>query len=250
MRIALAIDNARMTGGAESYLDVLAPRLTEAGQQTALICEYDAPVDRRRISVDQGAPIWCIGEQGLKRALEELKRWQPEVIFSQGMCDAVIEEQLQAIAPTVNFLHDYYGICVSGTKMFSYPVPLACERALGLPCLAHFYPHRCGGLNPFTMMRDYRKQTARLRAMRGARAMVTASEHIRLVLLQNGLADNRVYNIGLPIVDSTIACPLAAYGCGDAANGQNGGPSARGTLNRVVFIGRLEKAKGGSVLID
>ena len=204
MRIALAIANARITGGAESYLDVLAPRLAEAGHQTALICEYDAPAGRRRISVDQAAPIWCISESGLKAALEGLKQWRPEVIFSQGLRDPVIEEQLQAIAPTVNFVHDYYGMCVSGTKTFSYPAPLACERALGLPCLVHFYPHRCGGLNPLTMLQDYRKQTARLRAMRGARAIVTASEHIRLGLLRNGLAENRVHNVGLPVVDSTL----------------------------------------------
>ena len=73
MRIALATANARMTGGAEAYLDVLAPGLAEAGHQTALICEYDGPVNRRRIRVDQAAPIWCVGRGGIEPGARRIK---------------------------------------------------------------------------------------------------------------------------------------------------------------------------------
>jgi glycosyltransferase involved in cell wall biosynthesis len=105
-------------------------------------------------------------------------------------------------------------------------------------------------LNPLTMVQDYRKQTVRLRAMRGARAIVTASEHIRLGLLQNGIAENHVHNVGLPVVDSTITNPSAARDYGDVADGPNASQTKRRMLSRVVFIGRLEQAKGGSLLID
>ncbi|HTT77395.1 MAG TPA: glycosyltransferase family 4 protein [Candidatus Binataceae bacterium] len=251
MRIALATANARITGGAESYPDSIIPMLHEAGHQTALICEYDAPPHRRRINTVQTAPLWLVSETGLTSALEELKRWRPAVIFSQCMPSAELEMQLHKIAPTVNFIHTQYGLCISGAKMFSYPVPRICHRPLGKLCLAHFYPHRCGGLNPLTMLRDYRTQTARLGAMRSAHAIVTASEYMRLELLRHGFEPRNVHTVGLPVFDSTVTYPSKIND--NSVNRRTPEAVNHGLSpipHRVLFIGRLEKPKGASLLID
>ena len=99
------------------------------------------------------------------------------------------------------------------------------------------------------MMRDYQQQTARLRAMQGARAIVTASEHMRLELLKNGLARSACTRLGCRwwIRRSRIR---VARGYDDLADESNGGPKEQRTPRRVVFIGRLEKPKGGLILID
>jgi glycosyltransferase involved in cell wall biosynthesis len=164
------------------------------------------------------------------------------------MPSVALEIQLKGIAPTVNFAHTYYGLCISESKMFSFPVPLICNRPLGKLCLAHFYPHRCGGVNPLTMLRDYRKQSARLEAMRSTRAIVTASEHMRRELLRHGFAPDRVRTIGLPVSDSTITYPSrqSDYSSGRPAHKERD----RSLPSRVIFVGRMEKPKGASLLIE
>jgi glycosyltransferase involved in cell wall biosynthesis len=248
MRIALATANARTTGGAESYLDVVIPLLHKAGHQTALLCEYDTPTHRRRISIDQASPLWLVSESGMGPVLEALERWRPDVIFSQCMPTVALEEQMKAIAPVVSFVHTYYGLCISESKMFSFPVPLTCNRPLGKLCLAHFYPHRCGGLNPLTMLRDYRIQTARLRALRSSRTILTASEHMRSEILRHGFPPDTVRAVGLPVLDSTTTYPLKPSDYSDDSRSDN--DHNDGLPYRVLFIGRMEKPKGASLLID
>jgi len=136
MRIALATLNARLVGGAETYLDLLVPLLQEAGHDTTLICETDAPAERRRITLGhdtsgQDTPLWCVDDLGLERALKELTRWRPDVIYSQSLSDADLESRLAAIAPAVCFVHAYHGTCISGGKTFKYPVPLSGARTCG-----------------------------------------------------------------------------------------------------------------------
>jgi len=248
MRIALAMANARVTGGAESYTDSIIPLLHEAGHQIALICEYDAPRNRARINTVPSSPLWLVNESGSESALQELRRWQPAVIFSQCMPSVELEMWLHAIAPTVNFVHNYYGLCISESKMFSFPVPLICNRPLGKLCFAHFYPHRCGGLNPLTMLRDYRHQTARLRILRSSHAIVTASEHVRLELLRHGLAPDIVHTVGLPVVDSITTHPVKRNYDLDGLDSEDDGHAI--LPHRVIFVGRMEKPKGASLLID
>ena len=248
MRIALATASARITGGAESYLDVVVPLLHRAGHQTALLCEYDAPTHRSRISIDHASPLWLVSESGIGPAIEALERWRPDVIFSQCMPTVALEEQMKAIAPVVNFVHTYYGLCISESKMFSFPVPLTCERPLGKLCLAHFYPHRCGGLNPLTMLRDYRTQIVRLRALRSARTIVTASEHMRSEVLRHGFPPRTVRVIGLPVLDSTTNYSLKPNDYFDGPRSDN--DDGVGLPHRVLFISRMEKTKGAALLID
>jgi glycosyltransferase involved in cell wall biosynthesis len=248
MRIVLATANARIIGGAESYLDVVVPLLHKAGHQTALLCEYDAPAHRRRISIDHASPLWLASESGMRPAIETLERWRPDVIFSQCMPTVALEEQIKAIAPVINFVHTYYSLCISESKMFSFPVPQTCERPLGKLCLAHFYPHRCGGLNPLTMLRDYRTQTARLLALRSSRTIVTASEHMRSEILRHGFPPDTVRAIGLPVLDSTTTYSLKPSDYSDGSRSES--DDSVGLPHRVLFIGRMEKSKGASLLID
>lgn len=240
MRIALASSNARLAGGAEKYLDLLVPLLNRSGHRTALICEFDAPKDRRRIiCVDDTSadhmPLWCVAGLGLETAIAELIRWRPDVIFSQALSDPVLESRLTTLAPAVCFVHDYHGTCISGEKTFKFPVTHPCTRPFGALCLAHFYPHRCGGLNPVTMWRNYHEQAARLEALRRYRKIVVASEHMRVEYLNNGFSPTAVRRIGLPVVSVDSRLPSRD----DTA-----------TPHRVVFIGRMEYLKGGELLTD
>lgn len=240
MRIAIVTHNARIAGGVESYLNTVIPMLEAAGHEISLLYEIDAPSAARAISRAADAPLWCVTQLGERRALESLRQWQPELVFSHGLADSEIEARALTIAPSMVFAHDYRALCVSGSKTFSFPGSTPCARPLGAGCVANFYPRRCGGLSPLTMLVDFRGASRRLARLRSARAVLVASEYVRAEYLRNGLAPDAVHCVGLPIVDrgawpTTSKIPAEAH---------------KASPVRLVFAGRMELLKGGQILLD
>lgn len=248
MRIALATVSARRVGGAESYLADVVSLLKRAGHEIALLCEFDGTSERPRIDVGSGSPTWTVAELGRAAALERLAQWRPQVIYSQTVSDPVLELRIAAVAPSVIFVHGYHGACISGGKTFKRPVAIPCDRTFGPLCLAHFYPHRCGGLSPITMWRDYQYQAARLKALRAYRRILTASEHMRTEYLKYGFPAERVRRVRLPLVDAAEIQPAAS---GDYFRDCDDGRTESPRLpSHVAFVGRMEYLKGGALLID
>jgi glycosyltransferase involved in cell wall biosynthesis len=241
MRIAIVTHSARMAGGVESYLDTVIPTLEAAGHEISLLCETDAPFTAREISHAADAPSWCVAQLGARRALESLRQWRPEIVYSHGLADAELEAQALTLAPSMVFAHDYRAICVSGSKTFSFPGSTPCMRRLGAGCVAKFYPRRCGGLNPLTMLVDFRGAARRLEMLRSARAVLVASEYVRTQYLGNGLSPDAVHCVGLPIGDRGGVWPTTSKIPADV---QKASPV------RLVFAGRMEPLKGGQILLD
>src|SRR2546423_13367613 len=71
------------------------------------------------------------------------------------------------VAPAVFFAHAYYGTCISGAKTFKRPTVTPCDRRFGRECLLQYFPHRCGGVGPFTKLRAFRLQSQRAEIPRG-----------------------------------------------------------------------------------
>lgn len=241
MRIAIVTHNARVAGGVETYLDTVIPLLEAAGHEISLLCEHDAPSTSQAISRSANAPAWCVAEMGAQRSLESLRRWRPEVIYSHGLADSQIEARALTLAPAMIFAHDYRAVCISGSKAFAFPATTPCVRRLGAGCVVNFYPRRCGGLNPLTMLADFRGAARRLALLRSARAVLTASEYVRAEYVRNGLSPNAVRCVGLPIVDRGGVPPMAS----DATDG-----ASTASPLRLLFAGRMEPLKGGRILID
>jgi hypothetical protein len=82
MRIAVANWSRRALGGAEGYLGIVIPELARAGHEVALWSELDQPADRELIRLPEGAPEWCAAEMGTGPALEALRAWRPDVVFT------------------------------------------------------------------------------------------------------------------------------------------------------------------------
>src|SRR5262249_25577861 len=99
------------------------------------------------------------------------------------------------IAPAVFFAHDYSRTCISGSKTFQRPTARPCGRPFGWQCLLHFYPKRCGGLNPVTMFELYRNHAVRLELIKRSRAVVTHSQHMQAELIRNGIPAKQVFLI-------------------------------------------------------
>jgi glycosyltransferase involved in cell wall biosynthesis len=231
MRVAVATWSRRRVGGVEGYLGDLIPALVGAGHDVAFWCETDEPIDRDPIALSDGVPVICAAARGAANALAELVAWEPDVIYAHGFGDPAIGTQVLGVAPSVLFVHNYYGMCISGGKTFTRPVVTPCSRVFGWPCLLHYFPHGCGGRSPVTMARAYRQQAARLEQLRRCDAVVTHTDHMCRELARHGLTPRRV---GYPI-----------HGSGPRID-----RPASPEKWRLLFAGRMDRLKGGHVLLE
>ena len=236
MRILIATSYRTLIGGAEKYLRTLLPGLLARGHELGILYEYahhgsEEQVDSAIIDV----PVWCLENTGSRTALEQVAEWRPEIVYSQGLADADVEQKLLQQFPVALFSHSYNGGCVSGLKCHSFPQPRPCARALGLGCLGLYYPRRCGGLNAATMWRLFRVQMHRKSMLAQYRAVLVASNHMREELLRNGVALERLHLVPLPTTD------LEPDECE---------PTFKSPGGEILFLGRLSPVKGVHYLIQ
>lgn len=233
MRIAIVNWTTRLAGGAETYLRNIIPGLQQRGHTVAFLHECDEPADRESVALTDPQLIWNVSTTDPTPGLANLFAWKPDVVLVNGLRNYDWVRQAIAAAPSVFFCQDYAGICISGYKTFQ-TLGEACERSFGWPCLVHYYPFRCGGLSPVTMLRDYAKQSDRLALLRLGNALVTASEFMRQQFIHNGFPPDRVYLA--PLIPAEAAAP--------SIDPRPPGPW------RLLFAGRMEWTKGGDVFID
>ena len=231
MRIALVNSSRRKLGGIETYLENVIPELLSAGHQLAFWCETDEPTDRGEIGLRNQIANWCVAELGAGTALDELRKWKPDILYAHGLLDSELEGSLLKTAPSVFFAHAYYGTCISGSKAWSNHTVRPCNRAFGPLCLLHYFPHRCGGLNPITMVKEYRRQQSRLELLRRYRCVLTGSEHMRAEFEKHGLRVRKVPLFVSPSVESKSEFVLSSQW-------------------RLLFVGRMERLKGGLALVE
>lgn len=246
MRIVIVNWSRRRVGGVETYLNTVIPELRKGGHLVAFLHEIDEPRGLPAISLPADALSWCVAETGPERALRELREWHPDLVYLHKVESLELEEQLLSIAPSVYFAHDYHGMCISGTKTFTFPVARPCGRRFDVGCLAHYYPRRCGGLNPVTMVRLYLQQSARLEHLHRYDAIVTHSGHMQAELVKQGLPAERVHSFPYYVRQrATIA---------DAPDDSAGETWLRDTPARpyvhLLFSARMELLKGGHVLLE
>lgn len=259
MRIAVINWNRRKVGGVETYLNTIIPELSGAGHELAFWSEVDEPAEREQISLPPGSPAWCVSELGPERALAELRAWRPDLTYTHKLLDPGLEAETLRLAPSIFFAHDYYGTCISGDKTFKYPVVKPCDRRFGWQCLLHYYPHRCGGLSPVTMMKLYQLQSSRLKLLHRYDAIVTHSDHMLAELIKHGLSPQSAYNFPYYVQQSSVDEPssrlteqparslpvVRPYAHEEAVAKTNPNQSLR-----LLFSGRMEFLKGGHVFLN
>jgi glycosyltransferase involved in cell wall biosynthesis len=239
MRILVTNWTNRRVGGTETYLGRVMSLVAAKGHEIGFAYELDAPADRVPIPLPPSAVTFAIDDTG-DDALQRIRTWTPDVIYAHGMLDAAIEARLLELAPAVFFAHAYYGTCISGEKTHKFPVIQPCDRLFGAACLALFYPRRCGGMSPVTMLREYSRQRDRLALLRRYDAVLTHSEHMRREFLRHGAARGRVVNCSYSV--SGADRPAAVPPPHDVP--------APSTPWHLMFIGRMDRLKGGEQLLD
>jgi glycosyltransferase involved in cell wall biosynthesis len=234
LRVAIATWSPSVGGGTENYLRSALAGLTRRGHAVALLHESPPVAGAEPIAPPAaGTPRWGVRDLGAGPALDALAAWKPDVVWTHGLVEPRLEDALLRTYPCVLFAHGYYGTCVSGSKLHSFPVPRACARRFGVACLALYLPRRCGGLDPVQAVRDYALQSRRHGFLRRYRAIVVASDHMRAELARH-VADPGRLRV-LPLVADVAPDPAP--------------PAARAPGGHLLMVGRLSHGKGGDVLL-
>jgi glycosyltransferase involved in cell wall biosynthesis len=247
MRIAIATHSGRVVGGIESYLTVLIPALVAADHEVALWYEQEGGDDRPPVAEGATTGRWDASRLPGDSAIQAIGQWKPDVILSNGLADPDAERSLFNVAPSVLFAHAYYGACISGWKSRLSPTRAPCTRTLGVPCLLHYLPRRCGGLNPATMLELYRLETRRRDLLRAFHSVITASAHMRREYERHGVPGSRLHVVDLPLPPDVL----------DDTGDVSSVPGSRGERSRsgeapwkLAFMARLSELKGGALLLD
>jgi glycosyltransferase involved in cell wall biosynthesis len=259
MRIAIVNWSKRRVGGVETYLNTIIPELTSLGHEVGFWCEVDEPPDRLLIALPDHSRVWCVADMGAENAVAALRDWKPDVIYSHKLADPRLEREVISLAPSVFFAHDYNGTCISGSKTFQFPVVQPCSRRFGWQCLAHYFPHRCGGLSPVTMFKLYGLQSKRLENLRRYNAIVTHSDHMLAELIKHGLSPQRAYSFPYYVqpalgIEHSSGSPQPIGSAASVAPAEQDGNVAhtmRGPEEfHLLFSGRMEYLKGGHIFLE
>jgi glycosyltransferase involved in cell wall biosynthesis len=232
MRILIATAFRSIVGGIETYLRGVIPALVDRGHQLALL--YEHPPDEGKQTIDEpcpGLPAWQFSG---KESLAEARRWAPDICFTHDLTDPKNERAVLDLGPAAFFAHTYVGTCISGLKRFAFPTETPCSRTFGKACLALYYPRRCGGLNPLTMLRLYALQQRRRQLLPEYRAVLVASRHMHEEFLRHGVAPERLHLVPL--------FPSETYPDAEA-------PQPRQMSGRILMAGRFTDLKGGTLLV-
>jgi glycosyltransferase involved in cell wall biosynthesis len=227
VRILVSNDGFGDDGGVQSYLEAVVPALSARGHEVALL-RRDAD---HAGQIDPGT--WPLFTAAGDDRLSAVREWTPDICFSHNITDLSTDRTLAGIAPVIKFMHGYFGTCVSGQKMFGWPIKRPCTRTFGAACLALYVPRHCGQLIPITLLRHYQHATMQRTLFDRYSALVVASAHMKREYVANGVHASRVHV-------NTLFAPDGPPGAIDVD------PSAPPT---VAFVGRMTTLKGGDLLV-
>ncbi len=261
MRIAIVYWTRRKAGGTEAYLESVIPELLRAGHQVGFWHELDSPTEMELIALPLEVPSWCAAELGVEPALCALREWRPDVIYAHSLMEPELEAETLKIAPAIFFAHAYYGTCISGAKSFKTPTATPCHRRFGWQCMLQYYPRRCGGLSPVTMLKEYRRQSKRLELLSTYKAIVTHSTYMRDEYIKHGFDSARVHCLSyyahqtghtLRLAEAQEFADESSARLSDQISSIDDDPHGveREANRPLLFLGRMDFLKGGQILID
>lgn len=220
-------------GGVETYLRDLLPALRERGHAVALLSSSPVSWSEAAI-VPPDITAWSFSSEDRAKTIRALESWAPDIAFSHGMGSPEDDADVLDRFPVVLFAHNHSATCISGSRAHAFPVLRPCDKPFGPACLVHYFPRRCGGWNPITMIELYRRANQRVVALSRYTAVVVASRYMASVYGSHGVPAERLHLAPLFPTGQTL---------GPA-------PRERPLTGRILFLGRLYRDKGTLLAVE
>jgi glycosyltransferase involved in cell wall biosynthesis len=230
IRILITTSNLSIVGGAQTHIQALLPALVEAGHVVAVLHE-DVETAPGATIVDQvpGIMTWRIAKINKRQVLDQIESWKPDIAYNHGMNDLVTETEIVRRWPTFLFVHSSSGTCISGTKRWRRPRLAICERVFGPACLGLYLPLGCGGNNPLTMLKWYKRAQSKRRLLKDYKGIFVASDFMAQDYYRHGITAGLLHLV-----------PYFSPGCQPDFEP----PHGRAFTQRIIFAGRLVRDKG------
>ena len=167
-----------------------------------------------------------------------LRAWSPDLVYVHGLQDPQIEQQLQGIAPSVCFAHNYYGTCISGGKTFKNPTMTPCHREFGGACLLRTYRGAVVAGIPSPWCANSSDKSERLELLAQYKAILTLSSHMQQEYVRHGLRATRVFDVWSEGYSPRVPKARAMPSTTDQRPW------------RLLYVGRMEVLKGGLHLLE
>jgi len=231
MRIIVTTYHSVKVGGVETYIERLLEMLVEAGHDVVVVFDVPRRPDLPVVAVPDGVPTYFLEPSGLDSVVQALNGYDEAVVLANSLDSKLYAAERRIRHPIAFYAHTYVGSCITGMRINRWPSPSPCHRDFGPACLIHYFPRRCGGLSPLTMIRSYRLQVERRRTFPGVDLVIANSDAVARQFSTAGVAAETLY----PVLDSVEGSPRTDFRRPDA--------------HSLVFVGRFEDYKGGSQLL-
>ncbi len=233
MKILQLSANADRVGGAEIYMHALTDELRARGHEVATFgtspdAEADGPHERV-VRRDRHVPAALVTDVDVESALQTLiDRFAPDVIHVHNLyglplsVDGILAD---APAPVVQTVHDYSTVCPNSWCVRGDGS--VCSGGAGTKC----FLHGCADNYPYDARMVLVAATRAAGLRTGADAMLCPSEFLTETMRKNGFAQAETVPNFVDADKLTI-------------------PDAERESARLLYLGRLDKTKGVSYLLQ
>lgn len=231
MRIIVTTHYSARVGGVETYVERLLALLVEAGHEVAAVFDLDRSTNGPNVTVPAGVATLFVESEGRDAVIRAINAMDGAVVFANSIESTLVQGERAIRHPIAFYTHTFVASCINGMRLNRKPVPAPCEKVFGPACLLHYFPRRCGGLSPLTMIASYRRQYEDRRFL----------SHVDLVVANSDAVARQFEHVG---IDAKILHPAIVDQPGTPRTGFRDD-----TRRALTFVGRFEDYKGGSQLL-
>lgn len=225
-------------GGSEQSIPNLCALLEARGNRTAVVFgtdtgQQDRPPGRPlhhipRVGLARPLPSWW----RIRRMVDILEREDPDVVHLHQVHDCYLVSAIVRRKPTLLFMHNHTGICVSGTVYLRRSARV-CPRRGGPGCAYFAFVEGCNSIRLRTLADTFVRFYSTRRILRLVDAVGVDSQYVAETLRAEGLGDRPIY-VTPTITEFAVPDP----------------PDAASAEPVVLFVGRLAPEKGIQCLLE
>jgi glycosyltransferase involved in cell wall biosynthesis len=233
MRVLHICDYYQPLGGTEYYILNISRSLEASGHNVSVIYgkkndEHSLLSERPSYYVPEILSFAKTLDVGIVNKLQHILELEsPDIIYIHNISNYALATWLNKNKPLVRYIHDQRICCPKGDKMFSFQGRL-CNSPCGVACVLNSYTRLCMPGFPLFWTRKFLHILHEMQAFRQIKSIV-ASAYMRQFLVSNRFSGNNIFV-------NPYFCSFEGY-------------ESQSFGNTILFIGRLERAKGVQYLI-